>query len=126
VLSLSPGDTPIERGEHVMNQASTNNRQLSRKDDLITWSADVPNSADRYVAFFNAQGDGIPYDSKKALPHEIPTKNRVSVTLAELGITGKAKVRDVWKRQEVGVVSGEFSQEIRVHGAGLFRLSPTR
>ena len=48
----------------AVNQASTNNRQISRRDDLIVWAADVPGSPDRYVAFFNAQ------DNESALrPH---------------------------------------------------------
>jgi hypothetical protein len=33
-------------------------------------------------------------------------------------------VRDLWKLQDLGTFSGEFSQEIPQHGAGLFRLSP--
>jgi alpha-galactosidase len=45
-----------------VNQASSGNRQLSRKDDLIVWTANVPQSRDRYVALFNAQGHDIPYD----------------------------------------------------------------
>lgn len=38
-----------------VNQHSSNNRQISREDDLIVWAADVPDSEDRYVALFNAQ-----------------------------------------------------------------------
>lgn len=38
-----------------VNQESTNNRQVSRKDNLVVWTADVPNSKDKYVALFNAQ-----------------------------------------------------------------------
>lgn len=38
-----------------VNQESTNNRQVSRNNNLIVWTADVPDSNDKYVAFFNAQ-----------------------------------------------------------------------
>lgn len=38
-----------------VNQESTNNRQVSRKNNLIVWTANVPDSKDKYVAFFNAQ-----------------------------------------------------------------------
>lgn len=41
-----------------VNQASTNNRQVSRKNNLIVWAADVLNSGDQYVALFNAQSSG--------------------------------------------------------------------
>ena len=55
---------------------------------------------------------------------EIPDKNEVSVSFADLGITGKAKVRDLWKRLDLGVFSGRLSHEIPIHGAELFRISP--
>ncbi|MDP4208845.1 MAG: NPCBM/NEW2 domain-containing protein [Bacteroidota bacterium] len=41
-----------------VNQQSANNRQVSRDKNLIVWTADVPNSKDKYVALFNAQSKG--------------------------------------------------------------------
>ena len=41
-----------------VNQASTNNRQLSNDSDRIVWVADVPGSKDKYVALFNASSPG--------------------------------------------------------------------
>jgi len=38
-----------------VNQHSINNRQVSREKNLIVWTADVPDSKDKYVALFNAQ-----------------------------------------------------------------------
>lgn len=38
-----------------VNQQSINNRQVSRRDNLIVWTADVPDSRDKYVALFNAR-----------------------------------------------------------------------
>lgn len=102
----------------AVNQASTANRQFSRRDDLIVWTAEVPNSSDRYVALFNAQGSTIPYD--------LPENNPVSVSLTDFGIAGKASVRDLWNKKDLGVFSGKFSQAIPLHGAGLFRVSPQR
>jgi len=48
-----------------VNQESTNNRQVSRDKNLIVWTADVPGSNDKYVAFFNAQskGDNIDFNN---------------------------------------------------------------
>ncbi|MCA9188387.1 MAG: NPCBM/NEW2 domain-containing protein [Pirellulaceae bacterium] len=45
----------------AVNQHSANNRQVSREDNVIVWSADVPESKDKYVALFNAQSmdDGL-------------------------------------------------------------------
>ena len=245
-----------------VNQASAGNRQLSRKDDLIVWTAEVPNSRDRYVAFFNAQNNDSPFDFSQATfkssvirgtggqqvgisvpitnaqklvlvvgdggdnfsydhsawieptlsgpkgalkltdlkwtsatagwgkvrinrtvddqpltldgtavngigthsvstieydlpagydtfsargiitavsggtasiqflvmvdPHKrvVPEWSPVSVSFSDLGFIGAAKVRDLWKQQDLGVFINSFSSEIPLHGAGLYRLSP--
>ncbi|MEO7976449.1 NPCBM/NEW2 domain-containing protein [Flavobacterium sp.] len=49
-----------------VNQQSTNNRQVSRDTNLIVWTADVPNSKDKYVALFNAQSKGENIDFNNA------------------------------------------------------------
>jgi alpha-galactosidase len=247
----------------AVNQASTDNRQISNENNLIVWAADIPGSDDRYVALFNAQSNDDPFDLSKpdyqsrvirgepktevvdiSVPihnarrlvlvvsnggdtdfydhaawiepkvtgsqgtlkladmdwgiatagwgevrknrtvddrpltlngnpvegigtHGIsvvefelpegydnftskgmitegsqgrgsvqfcvlidpdkqikPKRSRVSVSFSDLGITGKALVRDLWKKQDIGVFSNEFSQEMPLHGAGLFCISP--
>ena len=49
-----------------VNQHSLNNRQVSREKNLIVWTADVPNSKDKYVALFNAQSKGENLDFNNA------------------------------------------------------------
>ncbi len=49
-----------------VNQQSINNRQVSREKNLIVWTADVPNSKDKYVALFNAQSKGENLDFNNA------------------------------------------------------------
>lgn len=49
-----------------VNQQSTNNRQVSRDKNLVVWTADVPNSKDKYVALFNAQSKGDNIDFSDA------------------------------------------------------------
>ncbi len=49
-----------------VNQESTGNRQVSREKNLVVWTADVPNSKDKYVALFNAQSKGDNIDFKNA------------------------------------------------------------
>jgi hypothetical protein len=39
----------------TVNQHSTNNRPLFNRDELIAWIADVPDSADKYLAVFNVR-----------------------------------------------------------------------
>ncbi|MBP8606171.1 MAG: NPCBM/NEW2 domain-containing protein [Phycisphaerae bacterium] len=247
----------------AVNQASTNNRQISRENDRIIWAADIPGSDDRYVGLFNAQSNDKPFDLSKAdycsrhlrgepkadivdicvpihnarrlvlvvkdggdgnnydhaawieptitgptgslklidlewsvaaagwgevrknrtvdgrrltlngaavegigthavsviefeLPEGYetftsrgmitegsqgkgtlefcvlvnpdkqvkPQYSRVSVSFADLGISGKARVRNLWTRQDIGVFTGSFDQELPLHGAGLYKISP--
>lgn len=54
----------------------------------------------------------------------LPDHSDVSVSLKDLGITSKAKVRDLWSRRDIGEYEGRFSQSLPLHGAGLFRISP--
>jgi hypothetical protein len=49
-----------------VNQQSTNNRQVSRDKNLVVWTADVPNSKDKYIALFNAQSKGDNIDFSNA------------------------------------------------------------
>ncbi len=96
----------------AVNRNSSNNRQLFRTDDgLIAWVADIPNSANKYLAVFNTR-DGQPVS--------IPVK------LADTGLSGKVKVRDLWKKQDIGVFENDFSSEAPAHGSRLFRLTPVK
>ena len=49
-----------------VNQHSVNNRQVSRDKNLIVWTADKPDSKDKYVALFNAQSKGDNVDFNNA------------------------------------------------------------
>ncbi len=241
----------------AVNQHSINNRQVSRINDLIVWTADEPNSQDKYVALFNAQsksdglkfadadyaspviaglgksqqidvnitggkqlvlfvtdaGDGFHFDhaawvnptlsgakgtlslqglkwtyadtgwgevqwnataenkpivdagkpvvgigthANSTIIYDIPegydtfsvkglTTNSgsvvfavlvdrskqgiadvsdVSVKLSDIGISGKAQVRDLWAQQDLGEFTDTFSRPLPLHDAGLYRISP--
>jgi len=90
----------------AVDRNSTNNRQLYGGTYQV-WAADVPGSADRYVALFNRSA---------------ATAN-VSLSLADLGI-GSAAVTDLWSGSGPGTVSGTLTRPIPAHGAGLYRLVP--
>ncbi|MEU4449257.1 alpha-galactosidase [Actinosynnema sp. NPDC050801] len=90
----------------AVDQHSTNNRRLYGGTQEV-WTADVPGSADRYVALFNRGGS---------------TAN-VSVTLSDLGI-GSATVTDLWSGAGLGTASGTLTRSLPAHGSGLYRLAP--
>jgi len=243
-----------------VNQESTNNRQVYRENNLVVWTADVPNSKDKYVALFNAQskgdnidfanadyaspviagngssqevsvsvkggkklvlfvtdgGNGFDLDhvawidpvlhgpkgelkltslkwvsatsgwgnatvdrtcegrplivdgkpatgigahAKSVIIYDLPEgyesftakgvvlkdkgsvvfgvlvdkgvmkfadASDVKVDFETIGIKGNANVRDLWSHKDLGVVKKEFSREIKMHGAGLYRISPVK
>lgn len=61
-LSLITNDEVL-----AVDQNSRNNHQLFRQDDLIAWTADVPDSPDKYLALFNARDPEDGFDRGKAL-----------------------------------------------------------
>jgi hypothetical protein len=102
-LSLLTNDEVI-----AVNQKSSNNRELFRRDAFYGWAADVPGSTDKYVALFNTA------QVSAAMP----------LRLSELGFNGKVRVRDLWRQEDLGSVANEFAPVINAHGAGLYRVSP--
>ncbi len=50
----------------------------------------------------------------------------ISVTFEQLGVKGKYQVRDAWSKKDIGVFENEFSQVIRRHASGLYRLSKVK
>jgi hypothetical protein len=104
-------------GVLAVNQASRGNHQLFHANGLAAWTAVDPASGDIYVAVFN-----LCDRDEKGLEPGIA----VPVRLADLGLGGPAAVTDVWSGTRVGLVSGEFAPVVPFHGAGLFRLRPSR
>ena len=102
----------------AVNQNSTGNRQLFRRDGFVAWVADVPGSTDRYLALFNTRNK--PNDTNAAATMKIEAQ------LAEVGFTGACKIRDLWVNEDRGEFSGVFAPEIPWHGAGLYRVSGER
>jgi hypothetical protein len=90
----------------AVDQNSANNRQLYGGAQPV-WTADVPGSADKYVALFNRGSGSV----------------GVSVNLSDLGI-GSATATDLWSGAALGTFNGTFSRTLPSHGAGLYRLTP--
>ena len=75
-LSLMTNDDVLE-----VNQHSTGGKQLSSKDDLIIWTANLPDSADKYLAVFNAR-DRKTDQTESDVP--------IEVKLDAIGFSGEA------------------------------------
>jgi hypothetical protein len=92
----------------AVDQRSDGNRQLWRRDDLVAWTANDPQSQDRYLALFNLR------DASEGA--------QISVPLAELNLGGPVRVRDLWQRQWIGTADKEVTATLPPHGAALFLL----
>jgi hypothetical protein len=77
-----------------VNQHSINGKQLFMENDLIAWSADDPETGDKYLALFNA--------SDPAAASEI------SVKFEQLGLKGSHSVKDLWSGEKLGKFKGSF------------------
>jgi alpha-galactosidase len=55
-----------------------------------------------------------------------PKSCRISVTCNDLGIIGNQRVRDLWRQQELGVLTKELATEVPGHGVALLRAWPSK
>ncbi len=105
-LSLLTNDEVL-----AVNQNSANNRQLKEDGGMIVWTADVPGTKDKYVAFFNSNEAGI---------------SDISVTLAELGLKGTYRVKDLWTKEVKGTVTDKFTVAVEPHASLLVRFAKVK
>ncbi len=94
-----------------VNRSCINPRQIKFKNAVIIWSADIPGSKDKYLAFFNQ------WESREPV--------NIRITFREMGLDplGEYRVRDLWAKKDLGIFKNEFSAPVRAHGAGLYKIS---
>ena len=112
----------------AVDQDSSGNRQLSNHDGLIAWVADVHDSPDKYLAVFNTRDPSSPDPAKTDKPTQqgITTSMKVQVKLMDLGFGGSCRIRDLWRKADIGESREEFAPEINWHGARLYRVSAVK
>jgi len=94
-----------------VNRNSSGNHQLfDFSTDHLVWTADIPGSQDKYLAFFNISDNEVPQE--------------ISVNWEQLGLSGPDyKVRDLWGNKDMENFGSGFKYKINKHGAGLYRIS---
>lgn len=91
----------------AVDQDSTDNRQVYNQEETVVWVARDATSGDRYVALFNLR------DAPATVTFDLEIES----------MRGKFRVRDLWKRQDLGVQSGKVGASLGAHGAALYRLT---
>lgn len=102
---------------------------LLTNDDIIAVNQDSAGNP----AKLSVNRDGLQVWTKKLANGStatvfINTKNEKAVFEVdldkEMAIKGNNQIRDMWKRKNLGTVSGKFSVEINPHGSAAFLLTP--
>ena len=93
-----------------MHRESANVRQLFQKDGKLAVTSQNLKTGEHYIALFNISND--------------PEPLKISVSLAELYISGKCAATNMWTGEEAGEFSGEFSIMLPAHASGLYCLKP--
>ncbi|MFF3372559.1 alpha-galactosidase D [Streptomyces sp. NPDC002680] len=94
VIAVNQGDTPPAR-------------PVTPSDDQQVWAAKNPDGSFT-VALFNLGG----------------APASVTADWAALGFSGKAKVRDLWNRGNLGTYRDKVTQALPAHGSRLFTVTP--
>lgn len=108
--SFDPSTLALLSNDEVLavDQQSSGNHELFQHGNQIAWMADVSGASGKYVALFNLG--------------EQPAS--IAVSWKELGLDGKADVRDLWQKKNLGTFQRQFTAQVKLHGSGLFKISP--
>ena len=67
-------------------------------------------------------------DGSKAVGLFNRTDEETTVTArwADIGVSGKQQVRDLWRQQDVGSFDGQFETKVPRHGVVLVKIAPAK
>ncbi len=91
-----------------MHREATDVSRVFQDEEKVAITSRHPVTGDIYLALFNISDE-------KSL--------KISVNLKDVGANGDVLVTDMWTGRDQGVVSNEFTQTIRPHVSGLYKLS---
>jgi hypothetical protein len=121
-LSLLTNDEVL-----AVSQRSEGNRQVSRRDEQVIWTAKATGSDDVYVAMFNTSPAPEP-GRRRVVMAGTPTTQQtppaeMSISLADLKLDGPHRVRDLWEHRDLDVCKDKLTAKVNSHGAVLYKLS---
>jgi alpha-galactosidase len=83
--------------------------RIARDGQLEVWAKDLEDGS-KAVGLFN-RGDG---------------EATMTLKWADLGISGKQRVRDLWRQADLGKYTGQFQTQVPRHGVVLVKVTPAR
>ncbi len=124
-LSLLTNDEVL-----AVSQKSEGNRQVSRENEQVIWTAKASGSDDVYVAMFNSAPAPEPGRRRVRMEGTATTQQappvEISVPLSDLKLDGAYRVRDLWEHRDLDVCKDKLTAKVNSHGAVLYKLSPAK
>lgn len=117
-LNLLANDEVIEIDQDPLGKAA---RLISDKDGVQVWLKSLEDGS-YAVGLFNTANYAKTPQSYFRWGNEAIKEFRLD--LAEVGLKGKYKFRDVWRQKDLGTFERFFSASIRHHGVLMLRLIP--
>ncbi len=105
-LSLLTNDEVIDVDQDPLGKAG---RRVFKDEDLEVWSKEMEDGS-KAVGLFN-RGE---------------FESAVVANWANLGISGKQRVRDLWRQEDLGLFEGQFTAKVPRHGVKLVRIWPAQ
>ncbi|MCX6896567.1 MAG: NPCBM/NEW2 domain-containing protein, partial [Verrucomicrobia bacterium] len=103
-LSLLTNDEVLEVNQDPLGRQAA---RVAQDGQLEVWAKDMEDGS-KAVGLFNRSY----------------TATTVTAKWADLNLTGKQTVRDLWRQKDLGNFTGEFKAEVPRHGVVLVRISP--
>lgn len=103
-LSILTNDEVIAVDQDALGRAAT---LVSQQGKLSVWVKDLEDGS-KAVGLFNL-GD---------------SEREVGAKWADVGLSGKRQIRDLWRQKDLGGFDGEFHALVAPHGVVLVRISP--
>jgi len=103
-LSLLTNDEVIEVDQDILGKPGY---RVFKDDDLEVWTRELEDGS-KAVGLFN-RGE---------------FETTVVAKWSDVGVSGKQRVRDLWRQQDIGIFKGEYSAQVPRHGTVLVRIWP--
>ena len=103
-LSLLTNDEVIEVDQDILGKPGY---RVFKDDDLEVWTRELEDGS-KAVGLFN-RGE---------------FETTVTAKWSDVGVSGKQRVRDLWRQQDIGIFKGEYSAQVPRHGTVLVRIWP--
>jgi alpha-galactosidase len=105
-MSLLTNDEVLEVSQDPLGKQAG---RIAKDGDLEVWAKDMEDGS-KAVGLFNRGRESA----------------RVSANWSDLGLTGKQKVRDLWRQKDIGKFNDKFETEVPKHGVVLVRVWPVK